>query len=106
MKNAARQTLILWVSLLILGGLTFFVLRTATARNWMWDQTGEEAFGAQVKGLTDLAADLFRPRLDLAPDVPIAHADLNPLGVNVFLEQEVDPAKREQAVRMAAEAGG
>ncbi len=59
----------------------------------------------QVKAVTDLVADQFRPPLRLAEDRFIPHVDLNPFGVNVFLEQEVEPAKRELAVRMAAEAG-
>ena len=110
MAQAIRQTIILWVSLLLLGGLTFFVLRTPTARQWMWSHTGEEAFGAQVKGLSDLASDLLRPRLALAADVPVQYGGngdpaLSPFGVNVFLEQEADPAKRELAVAMAADAG-
>mgnify|MGYP000024964112 CR=1 FL=1 len=105
MQQALRQTISLWVSLLILGGLTFFILRTAPARAWMWQQTGEEDFLPQVKGLTDLASDLLRPRLALVTDAPIQHADVNPFGINAFLEQEVDPAKRERAVQMAAEAG-
>ena len=67
--------------------------------------TGEEEFAAQVKGLTDLLSDLLRPRLDLAPDAAIQYVDVNPFGVNVFLEQEAEPAKREQAVAMAAAAG-
>lgn len=71
----------------------------------LFELTGEEAFSAQVKGLTDLSADLLRPRLDLAEETPAAHSGVNPFGVNVFLEQEPDPAVREQAVRLAAEAG-
>ena len=71
----------------------------------LFELTGEEAFSAQVKGLTDLSADLLRPRLELAEETPAAHSGVNPFGVNVFLEQEPDPAVREQAVRMAAEAG-
>ena len=74
-------------------------------RDWMWQQTGEEAFLAQVKGLSDLAGDLLRPRLALAANAPLQHADVNPFGVNTFLEQEAEPAKRAQAVRMAADAG-
>ncbi len=67
--------------------------------------TGEEAPPAQVKALTDLLADQLRPRLILGEDRFIPHADVNPFGVNVFLEQEVEPEKRERVVRMAAEAG-
>ncbi len=105
MKNAVKQTTILWVSLLLLGGLTLLILRLPPVRAWLWSQTGEEAFAAQVKGLTDLAGAWLRPPLALAPDTPMEHADVNPFGVNVFLEQEVEPAKREQAVAMAAAAG-
>ncbi len=75
--------------------------RSGLFSNW----TGEEKLLPQVKGLTDLSADLLRPRLDLANDVPAAHSGVNPFGVNVFLEQEPDPAVRERVVTMAKEAG-
>ncbi len=103
--DAARQTIILWVSLLIIGGLTLLLLRLAPVRAWLWNQTGEEAFAAQVKGLSDLLSDQVRPRLELQPAAAMDHADLNPFGINVFLEQEADPAKRALAVEMAAAAG-
>lgn len=102
---AVRQMIILWVSLLLLGGLTFFVGRLPPTRDWMWQQTGEERFAAQLKGLSDLAAGWLRPRLDLQPNQIVQPKDLNRFGINVFLEQEVEPAKRERAIRMAAEAG-
>ena len=105
MSRALKDLAFLWVSLLVLSGLTFHGLRTPAARQWLWLHTGEEGFAAQVKGLTDLLSDQLRPRLQLARDVPIQHADVNPFGVNVFLEQEADPAKRELAVQMAADAG-
>ena len=73
--------------------------------NALYYVTGEEDFAAQLKGLSDLAADQMRPRVQTAPDIPAAHSGVNPFGVNVFLEQEPDPAVRERAVRMAAEAG-
>ena len=105
MANAARQTIILWGTLVLLGVLTLVVLRTDRARQWMWQQTGEEAFSAQIKGLSDLGSDLLRPRLTLNTQQTPKHAAVSPFGVNVFLEQEADPAKRELAVRMAADAG-
>ncbi len=71
----------------------------------LFDLTGEEALFSQLKGLTDLSADLLRPRLDLAPEAPVKYANLNPYGVNVFLNEEVELAKREQTVRLAKEAG-
>lgn len=105
MQTAIRQTLILWVSLLLLGGLAFFVLQVPTIRHGMWSMTGEEALLSQIKGLSDLGAGLVRPQLELKSDTPMMHVDLSPFGVNVFLEQEAEPAKRELAVQMAADAG-
>jgi len=102
---AAKQTVILWVSLLVLGGLTFLLVSQPIVREWLWQQTGEEALAAQLKGLSDLAADQLRPRLQLAPATTIAHTAVNPYGINVFLEQEAEGVKRERAVQMAAAAG-
>ncbi len=105
MKRALRETLILWAGLLLCGGLALLLLMLSPSRQWLYSQTGEREPLSQLKGLTDLAGGLLRPRLHLAAEQATAHADVTPFGVNVFLEQEVDPAKREQAVRMAAEAG-
>jgi len=71
----------------------------------LFNLTGEERFFSQLKGLTDLSADLLRGRLHLVPDAPVRYTDGNPFGVNVFLNEEVEPAKREQTVKLAAEAG-
>lgn len=72
---------------------------------WMFDLTGEEQLPGQLRGLSDLASDLIRPRLNLNPEVPIAHNGVNPFGINTFLQQEVEPAKRERQVQLIAEAG-
>lgn len=95
-----------------LGGLLLIVVLALgvyagrhAIRNVLFDLTGEEALFSQVKALTDLSADLLRPRLDLAPEAPVKYANLNPYGINVFLNEEVEPAKREQTVRLAKEAG-
>ena len=102
---ALKQLTVLWLSLLILGGLSFLLLMLSPTRTWLWEHTGEEEFFAQVKGLTDLAGDQVRPRLDLAAAAPLQHVDVSPFGVNTFLEQEAEPAKRALAVEMAAAAG-
>ncbi len=105
MKHALQQTLLLWASLLGIGGLAFLLLITPPARAWMAFQTGETDLLPQIKGLTDLGSAWLRPRLDLAPTTATVDTGINPFGVNVFLEQEADPAKRALAVQMAAEAG-
>ena len=95
----------LWAGLLLIGGLALLILALGPSRIWLQAQTGETAFLPQVKGLTDLAGGLLRPRVQLAPHQVTGHADVPPFGINVFLEQEVEPAKRARVVRMAAEAG-
>lgn len=41
----------------------------------------------------------------VAPERFVANTDVNPYGANFFLEREVEPYKREETVKMAAEAG-
>ena len=105
MKQAVQQTLSLWISLLVGSGLILLIGVTPPVRAWMWEQTGEEELFKQLKGMTDRAGDLLRPRLLLAPDAEMMHVAVNPFGVNVFLEQEAEPSKRERVVQMAAAAG-
>ena len=67
--------------------------------------TGEETLPAQVRGGLEWLGNITRPRPRTADFAPVAHAGINPFGVNTFLEQEVEPQKRERAVQMIAEAG-
>ena len=107
--SAKRLLLILILaSLLLVSGLVVFAGIASSdggVQGWLFNLTGEEALLPQFKGLSDLAAGALRARVQTADMEPVQHAGVNPFGVNVFLEQEVEPAKREQAVRMAAEAG-
>jgi hypothetical protein len=90
--------------LALLSGLTIIVTRhDLTALLFSW--TGEEEPLGQVKGMSDLAAGYLRPRPVSSPAAHVAHAGVDPLGINVFLEQEVDPTKRERQVQMIADAG-
>ena len=93
--------IVLLVGLLMAGA----VLARQPIQAALFNLTGEERFFSQIKGLTDLSADLLRGRLSLAPDAPVRYTNLNPFGVNVFLNEEVEPAKREETVQLAAEAG-
>ncbi len=67
--------------------------------------TGEEAWLPQLRGLFQLAANVTRPQPHTADFAPVAHAGVNPFGINTFLEQEVEPWKRERVVQMIAQAG-
>ena len=67
--------------------------------------TGEEQALPQLTGVVQLALNLLRPPLQLADDVPVAHAGFNPFGVNTFLQNEADPLKRRRAIELIAAAG-
>jgi hypothetical protein len=72
----------------------------------MYRVTGEEDLREQIKGTVAWALiQLTRPPLQTAPYVPVAHAGVNPFGVNTFLEQEVEPEKVDRALAMIADAG-
>jgi hypothetical protein len=77
----------------------------ASPSDLLFAWTGEEEPLGQARGMLQLAGNLLRPRPRTARYVPVAHTGVNPFGINVFLEQEVEPAKRERAVQMIAEAG-
>ncbi len=108
MKESTGTTVFVSIGLVVLfvGVLgVFWDAMAPRIRRALFEVTGEESFFAQVKGVSDLAADQLRPPLRLGTDRFIPYADVNPFGVNVFLEQEPDPAKRERVVQMAAAAG-
>ncbi len=96
-----------WLAALVPAAVLIAALYLAWSplRALLFDLTGEERLFSQLKGLTDLSADLLRPRLNLAPDAPVRHTHVNPFGINVFLNEEVEPEKRELTVKLAAEAG-
>ncbi len=98
-----RRPRILLIGLIIV--LLLLSAGCAGPADWLFAATGEAKPLAQAKGLLDLTLGLLRPAPQTADYVPVAHAGLSPYGVNVFLEQEVEPAKREQSVRMIADAG-
>ncbi len=75
------------------------------AWRFFWSQTGEETPLAQARGMVEWAGNFTRAPLDTAPLAPVNHAHENPYGINVFLQLEVEPEKRERIVQMAREAG-
>lgn len=67
--------------------------------------TGEESAAGQVRGLWQLAGNLLRatPRMQTSAEIPLA--DVDPFGVNTFLEQEVERVKRARQVELIGAAG-
>lgn len=101
-KKAAILTgLILTVAIGELALLAWRGSVSQTLFNW----TGEEELLPQVKGVVQLLFDLTLRRTETRPFVPVAHAGLSPFGVNTFLEQEVEPEKRERTLQMVKAAG-
>jgi polysaccharide biosynthesis protein PslG len=92
---------VLAASLVLLLGLALFVLGPNTLFAW----TGEEQPSSQVVALWNLVAGQLRAMPQTAADVPVAHTGMNPFGANTFLEQEVEPAKRELSLQMLHDAG-
>lgn len=92
------------VGLLVVLGLAAYFNRAALHQR-LFDLTGEEGWLQQIHALGQLASDAIRPRLDLQPETPIAYNGVNPFGINTFLQQEVEPAKRERQVQLIAAAG-
>ncbi len=93
-----------FIGLLALCGLLAGLNRAALGA-WAFSVTGEEQPLAQARALWHLAVGALRPPLDLRPETPIQHNGVNPFGINTFLQQEVEVSKREQQVRLIAEAG-
>ena len=70
------------------------------------DWTGERKLVEQIKGLGALVLiRLELPAPDVEPYVPVAHAGMNPYGINTFLEQEVDDWKIHRSLRLISDAG-
>jgi hypothetical protein len=96
-----------WIVAVVLaaaGGLAY--ARRAALSEWAFALTGEEQPASQVRGLWHLALQtLTRPPLDLRPETPIQYNGVNPYGINTFLQQFVEPEKRDRQLQLIAEAG-
>lgn len=56
-------------------------------------------------GLLQWSLQWTRPLPHTHDDVSVTYRDLPPFGVNTFLEQEVEPEKRDRSLQMIADAG-
>jgi len=94
---------------IVLGILAVLALAAFFARDSLHqilsDWTGEEDLQYQLKGLGFLALGAVQPAHDTADFAPMKYADVNPFGVNTFLEQEVEESKVRQSLQMIRDAG-
>ncbi|MGD2166321.1 MAG: hypothetical protein PVH50_12430 [Anaerolineae bacterium] len=104
MRSRRRQA---WRFLLAASMLGLLVLTACrfSVREWMYERTGEEKVPGQLRGIAQWGTDFLHPRPETAPNVAIRHTGVNPLGINVFLNQEVEVEKRGKSLQMIADAG-
>jgi hypothetical protein len=108
---AVRRSRTRWLGWVLGLALVLLVLAVALLLSHpLWSDllfavTGEEALPAQVRGTLEWLGNITRRQPETEDYVPIANAGINPFGVNTFLQEEVEPEKRELAVKMIADAG-
>jgi len=105
-KNAVRRAAVVVALCAVLFALLALdISQRGMAWRAFYDLTGEETVLAQVRGMIELSSNVTRAPLNLALDTPVLHTEVNPYGVNTFLEQEVELEKRERSMQMIRDAG-
>lgn len=105
-RSVRRPLIVAGVVILILAVLLGLDLANrGLAWQLFWSLTGEETPVGQARGMVAWAGRWLRPQPETQPLAVIAHTGVNPYGINTFLQLEVEPAKREQQLRMIANAG-
>jgi hypothetical protein len=99
-----RKTIFLTLTAVLIFAAAVFLARNPL-QTALFNVTGEESLLGQARGLIDLVSNFTRPMPNTADNVPVDEAGVNPFGVNTFLEQEVEPAKRDRQLQMMADAG-
>ncbi len=97
-----KRRLLFLLALLVLSFLSACQLSLG---DWMFERTGEEELPGQLRGVLQRATDFLHPQPRTADYAPMPHAGVNPFGINVFLNQEVEEQKRERSLQMIADAG-
>lgn len=92
-----------------LGVIALLVLTVLLTRASIYqrlaDWTGEEELSWQLKGMGYLALSAIQPAHETADFAPMRYTDLNPFGINTFLEQEVEESKVRQSLQLIRDAG-
>jgi hypothetical protein len=91
--------------IVIVGIILAGILARNAIRAWMFNVTGEEKLLSQVRGAIDYLANFTRAMPDTSNAITTTFSDVSPFGVNTFLEQEVEPAKRDKQLQMIQDAG-
>jgi hypothetical protein len=99
-----RTRIILLSLTVLLAGATAWLARDAV-HDWLFDLTGESETLPQVRGFFQDLSNYTRPAPQTDDFAVVAHAGVNPFGVNTFLQNEVEEAKRERQMQMLYAAG-
>ena len=91
--------------IMLLLGLLLVAAALWPAANSLYDLTGEEEWPGQAAGIVHWLNTAIRPQPQLALEGLARQDGPMPMGVNTFLQQEVEPEKREESLRLAREAG-
>ncbi len=102
-QSLKLKILLIILGLLFIGGGLLLVRRPIQAV--LFNLTGEEATLPQISGGIQYGLTRLQPPLQTADEEPVQYAAMTPYGVNTFLQNEVEPHKREEAIRLIAEAG-
>jgi polysaccharide biosynthesis protein PslG len=105
-KITTRKLVVAFIAIFALAVL--FALDLANhglAWRTFWSLTGEETPLGQIQGIVEWLGNFTRSQPQTAADIPVQHTGLNPYGINTFLEQEVEPEKRERILQMVSDAG-
>lgn len=97
------KRIIFIVTTILLGVIAFFA--RDTIRSAMFGVTGEEKLLSQVRGSIDYLTNFTRAMPDTEDAITTTFAGVSPFGVNTFLEQEVEPVKRDRQLQMIQDAG-
>ncbi|MCZ7539043.1 MAG: hypothetical protein M5U29_03820 [Anaerolineae bacterium] len=93
------------LAVITIGALALDLAFEGMVYDALWEVTGETAPLEQLLGFGQYLVRWTRAQPDTQPFADIPLADVSLFGVNTFLEQEVEPAKRERQAQMIAEAG-
>ncbi len=95
----------MWKKLLLIGSLVGLLVALWPHAGSLYELTGEEAWPGQLAGVVHWLNTAVRPQPHLAPNTSTNYAGVSPFGMNTFLQQEVEPEKRDRSLQIISQAG-
>ncbi len=95
----------MWKKLLLIGSLVGLLAALWPHAGSLYELTGEEAWPGQLAGVVHWLNTAVRPQPHLAPNTSTNYAGVSPFGMNTFLQQEVEPEKRDRSLQIISQAG-